>query len=123
MVYGVLDARARTISFASAGHPLPLIINHETSYLELETGLPLGLGPSQYPERTISLSPGTHVLLYTDGITEAENGTDEEYGPERLVQHFLKPDACVDGLIDEVRSFGAASTRIDDATAVLLRSR
>jgi sigma-B regulation protein RsbU (phosphoserine phosphatase) len=123
MVYGVLDARARTISFASAGHPLPLIINHETSYLELETGLPLGLGPSSYPERTINLAPGTHVLLYTDGITEAENGTDEEYGQERLVQHFLKPDACVDGLIDEVRRYGAASTRIDDATAVLLRSR
>jgi sigma-B regulation protein RsbU (phosphoserine phosphatase) len=123
MVYGVLDVRARTLSLASAGHPLPLIINHETSYLELETGLPLGLGVSSYPERTIKLSAGTHVLLYTDGITEAENGSDEEYGPERLVQHFLKPDACVNGLIDEVRRYGAASTRIDDATAVLLRSR
>lgn len=123
MVYGVLDARARTLSIASAGHPLPLIIDHEMSYLEIETGLPLGLGVSSYPERTISLSPGTHVLLYTDGITEAEDGTDEEYGPERLLQHFRSPDACVDGLIDEVRRYGAASTRIDDATAVLLRSR
>ena len=122
MVYGVLDARARTLSLASAGHPLPLIINHETSYLELETGLPLGLGISTYPERTINLSSGTHVLLYTDGITEAENA-DEEYGPARLLQHFSRPDACLDALIDEVRRYGAASTHIDDATAVLLRSR
>ena len=123
MVYGVLDARSRTLSLASAGHPRPLIINRQNSFLDLETGLPLGLGHSAYPERTIALSPGTHVLLYTDGITEAENGSDEEYGPDRLLQHFLRPGACVDGLIAEVKRYGAASTRIDDATAVLLRSR
>jgi sigma-B regulation protein RsbU (phosphoserine phosphatase) len=123
MVYGVLDSRARTLSLASAGHPLPLLINHETSYLELENGLPLGLGVSTYPERTISLSPDTHVLLYSDGITEAENGTDEQYGPERLMRHFLKPGACVDGLIAEVKRFGAASARTDDATVVMLKSR
>jgi len=123
MIYGVLDTRARTLSLASAGHPLPLIINHKSSFLDLETGLPLGLASSTYPERTISLSAGTHVLLYTDGITEAENGSDEEYGPDRLLQHFLRPGASVDGLIDEIRRYEASSTRRDDATAVLLRSR
>jgi sigma-B regulation protein RsbU (phosphoserine phosphatase) len=123
MIYGVLDARSRTLSLASAGHLRPLIINHEISFLDLDTGLPLGLGASAYPEQTIELSPGTHVLLYTDGITEADNGADEEYGSGRLVQHFLKPGACVDSLIEDVRRYEAASTRSDDATAVLLRSR
>ena len=123
MIYGVLDAGSRELTLASAGHPWPLIVNHDSRFLDLDTGLPLGLGVSAYPERTVSMSPGTHVLLYTDGITEAENSADEEYGPARLQEHFLKPDACIDGLIAEVKRFGAGSNRMDDATAVLLRSR
>jgi phosphoserine phosphatase RsbU/P len=123
MIYGVLDARSRELSLASAGHLLPLVINDESSFLELETGLPLGLGPSSYPERTVTISQGTHVLLYTDGITEADNGAGEEYGPARLMHHFLCPNACVNGLITEVQRFGATSDHIDDATVVLLRSR
>jgi sigma-B regulation protein RsbU (phosphoserine phosphatase) len=122
MVYGVLDAAARTLTLASAGHPRPMIINGTCSFLDLETGLPLGLGASAYPECTVSLPPATNLLLYTDGITEASNDADEEYGPARLLEHFRLPDACVDSLIDEVRLFGPHRDRQDDATAVLIRS-
>jgi sigma-B regulation protein RsbU (phosphoserine phosphatase) len=69
------------------------------------------------------MKPGTRLLFYTDGITEAENGAQEEYGPARLLEHFLQPNACVDGLIEEVQRFGHGSVRTDDATAVLIRSR
>lgn len=123
MIYGVLDARSREFKVASAGHLPPLIVNHDCSYLELETGLPLGLGPSSYPECTVTISAGTRVLLYTDGITEASDKTGEEYGPARLMQHFASPNACINGLIAEVQRFSTASTHTDDATAVLLRSR
>ncbi len=123
MVYGVLNADSREITLASAGHLRPLLINHHCSFLELETGLPLGLGVSSYPQRTITLDPGTQLLLYTDGITEAMDSTEEEYGPARLIEHFQQTDACVDGLIAEVQRFGAGSDRTDDATAVLIRSR
>jgi sigma-B regulation protein RsbU (phosphoserine phosphatase) len=123
MVYGVLDAGSRELTLASAGHLRPLLINHHCSLLELDTGLPLGLGMSSYPQRTITLAPGTKLLFYTDGITEAMNSTQEEYGPARLIEHFRQTDACVDGLITEVQRFGAGSDQIDDATAVLIRSR
>ena len=123
MVYGILDARSRELTLASAGHLRPLLINHHCAFLDLDTGLPLGLGPSSYPQRTITLDPGTQLLLYTDGITEAMNSTEEEYGPARLIEHFLDPQACVDGLIAEVQRFGGESERRDDATAVLIRSR
>ena len=123
MVYGVLDADSREITLASAGHLRPLLINHHCSFLELDTGLPLGLGPSSYPQTTVTLSPNTQLLLYTDGITEAMDSTEEEYGPARLIQHFSQPGACVDGLIAEVQRFGTGSDRTDDATAVLIRSR
>jgi sigma-B regulation protein RsbU (phosphoserine phosphatase) len=123
MVYGVLDASTRELTLASAGHLPPLLINSHCSFLELDTGLPLGLGVSSYPQCTITLTPGTKLLLYTDGITEAMDSTEEEYGPARLIEHFLRPGACVDGLIAEVQRFGAGSGLTDDATAVLIRSR
>jgi len=123
MVYGILDASTREITVSSAAHLPPLVINGHCAFLDLETGLPLGLGASSYPERTITLGPGTRLLFYTDGITEAMNATDEEYGPARLIEHFVQPEACVDSLIAEVQKFGLDSAHTDDATALLIRSR
>jgi sigma-B regulation protein RsbU (phosphoserine phosphatase) len=123
MIYGVLNAKTRQLTLASAGHLHPLVVNHKTAFLELDTGLPLGLSESAYPEKTITLSTDTHVLLYTDGITEAENGLDEEFGAARLLEHFLAPGACVEGLVNQVREFARECPNMDDATVVLLRSR
>jgi sigma-B regulation protein RsbU (phosphoserine phosphatase) len=123
MVYGVLDAAKRELTLASAGHLQPLVINHKTAFLDIDTGLPLGLSESSYPERTLALSADTHVLLYSDGITEAENTAAEEFGSQRLLEHFLASDACVEGLIGEVKEFAGGCLRMDDATVVMLRSR
>jgi phosphoserine phosphatase RsbU/P len=123
MIYGVLDARSREITIASAGHLRPLLINGECSFLDIDTGMPLGLGATTYPEYKVTLKPGTQLLFYTDGITEAMNRSDEEYGAGRLVEHFLRPSASVDGLIEEVCRFSHGSNHSDDATAVLIRSR
>jgi phosphoserine phosphatase RsbU/P len=123
MVYGVLDAKSRELTMASAGHLRPLLINHDCSFVDLDTGFPLGLGVSSYPQCTITLPPGTQLLLYTDGITEAMDSAEEDFGPARLIEHFLNSEACVDSLIAEVQRFGRGSDRSDDATAVLIRSR
>ena len=123
MVYGVLDPKSREITFASAGHLAPLLINGTSEFLPLDTGLPLGLAASTYPEYTMQLKPGTKVLLYSDGITEAQNRDEEEFGPARLVEHFLQPHACIDELFQEIKRFSAGSTHTDDATAVLVSSR
>src|SRR5215469_16124409 len=124
MIYAVLDATTREVAIASAGHLRPLVINSHNAFLDVDTGLPLGLlQGSTYPETTLRLDPGTHLLLYTDGITEATNRENEEYGAERLLDHFQQSDACVNGLIEEVRQFGKGFEYPDDATAVLIRSR
>ena len=123
MVYGVLDPLSRTITFASAGHLRPLLINGSCEFLPIDTGLPLGLAASSYPEYAVHLKPSTRVLLYTDGITEAMNRDEEEYGPGRLVEHFLRTEACIEGLFEEIRRFSVGSTHTDDATAVLIASR
>jgi sigma-B regulation protein RsbU (phosphoserine phosphatase) len=123
MLYGVLDTSSREITLASAGHPRPLLINHDCTFLDIDTGLPLGLGASSYPEYTFNLESGTQLLFYTDGITESMNESFEEYGSMRLIDHFRQADACVEALIEEIRTFGRGSDLTDDATAVLIHSR
>jgi phosphoserine phosphatase RsbU/P len=123
MVYGVLEPESRKITFASAGHLRPLLINGKCEFLPLDTGLPLGLAASSYPEYTVHLKPGSKVLLYSDGITEAQNRDEEEFGPARLIEHFLQPRPCVDALFEEIKRFSVGSTHTDDATAVLITSR
>jgi sigma-B regulation protein RsbU (phosphoserine phosphatase) len=123
MIYGVLDATSREFTLASAGHPRPLLVNGQCSFVEMDPGLPLGLRLSSYPEQKVKLEPGTSMLLYTDGITEAINEGFEEFGPARLVNHFLQPDACVEGLIQEVQHFASKCSFTDDATVILIRSR
>lgn len=123
MIYGVLDAPSRTFTFASAGHPRPLLINGDCAYLDIDTGLPLGFGVSEYPEHTVKLRVGERLLLYSDGITEAMNREYEEYGPERLIDHFLQPGGCAESLLEHVRAFELGSDTADDATVVVINSR
>jgi sigma-B regulation protein RsbU (phosphoserine phosphatase) len=123
MIYGVLDAETRQLTLASAGHLRPLLIGEHCSFVPLDPGLPLGLGASSYPQSTLTLTPGSQLLLYTDGITEAMDHDGDEYGPARLLEHFRDPEACIAGLIEEVQRFGTRSEHTDDATAVLIRSR
>jgi sigma-B regulation protein RsbU (phosphoserine phosphatase) len=78
LVYAVLDPANRTVLFANAGHLRPLFIDSEGEhFLDVERGLPLGLGSGDYSETVISLSEGSKLIFYSDGITEAENGTSD----------------------------------------------
>jgi sigma-B regulation protein RsbU (phosphoserine phosphatase) len=121
MVYAVLDPAARTVVFASAGHLRPLFIAADGEhFLEVERGLPLGLGCGDYSETVISLSEGSKLIFYSDGITEAENGNEEEYGARRLAEHAVKPGSSAVSLVDEVRSFANGAGVRDDASAVFI---
>ena len=85
MVYAVLDPIKRTLTYSSAGHLRPLLLeSHGTRFLHSERGIPLGLGFGTYSELEIPLSEGSRLVFYSDGITEAANFNDEEYGSARL---------------------------------------
>ncbi len=121
MVYGVLDPASHTLVFANAGHLRPLFIDdHGEHFLEVERGLPLGLGCGDYSDTVIELTPGSKLIFYSDGITEAVDGTDEEYGVYRLVEHAVKSSASAVTLVDEVRSFANGVGVRDDASAVFI---
>jgi len=121
MVYGVLDPEARTVTFANAGHLLPLLIeNGGARFVDVERGLPLGLGDGDYSECRINLSEGSRLVFYSDGITEAVNANEEEYGLDRLSELAMKPEASVIDIADDVRAFANGAGVRDDASIVLV---
>jgi sigma-B regulation protein RsbU (phosphoserine phosphatase) len=122
MVYAVLDPAKRTLTFANAGHLRPLlIIGGLAQFLDVERGIPLGLGRGDFSEMEVQLPAESRLLFYSDGITEAENQTDEEYGQRRLKEHFLQTDASAESLLDDVRSFADGSGLRDDASVILVK--
>ena len=124
MVYGVLDPAARTFTFANAGHLPPLVVDGSgPRYVATEMGLPLGLQSGSFSEVTVGLGEGARLVLYSDGITEAENPNDEQYGTQRLVAHISRNEATMDGLLEDVRRFANGAGLRDDATVILVEGR
>lgn len=122
MVYAVLDPAKRTLTFANAGHLPPLLMAGSSArFLDVEQGIPLGLGPGDFSEVEVNLPMGSRLLFYSDGITEAENPVDEEYGSVRLQEHFLRTDASAESLLDDVRSFADGAGLRDDASVILVK--
>jgi sigma-B regulation protein RsbU (phosphoserine phosphatase) len=123
MVYAVLDPANRSLTFANAGHLRPLLVDNEGSrFLDTERGMPLGIGFGSFSEVEIRLPERSRLVFYSDGITEAENQTGEEYGPARLEKHMLRPEATSASILDDVRSFANSAGLHDDATVVMVRA-
>jgi sigma-B regulation protein RsbU (phosphoserine phosphatase) len=127
MLYVMLDTQRGLIRMANAGHNYPVLINGQVREVEL-SGLPLGVDTeSDYGETNATLHPGDTVLLYTDGVIEAENAAGEMFGYERLEQLLcandgLKPRALVAALLHELRTWSNTG-QSDDITVVILRRR
>jgi sigma-B regulation protein RsbU (phosphoserine phosphatase) len=123
MIYGVLDPRTRTLALANAGHLRPLlVVGDQARFLETNSGLPLGLPSDGYSRHMIDLPAGARLVLYSDGITEAENGREAEYGEERLLQHMLRPDATAQTLLADVKEFAGNRPLRDDATVIFVQA-
>jgi sigma-B regulation protein RsbU (phosphoserine phosphatase) len=121
LVYAVLDPATRNVTFANAGHLHPLFIDSEgAQFLDTERGLPLGIGCGDYSESWVHLSEGSRLVFYSDGITEAVNGDEQEYGLARLAEHAVHPTASAVTIVDDVRAFANGSGVRDDATVVFV---
>lgn len=121
LVYAVLDPTTRTLVFANAGHLQPLFIDHQGEhFLDVERGLPLGLAAGDYSVTEVTLPQGSRIVFYSDGITEAVNQQDEEFGPCRLAQHASEPDASAVTIVDQVQQFSNGAGVRDDASVVLV---
>ena len=90
--YAVLDAHQGTLQYTNAGHLLPILINDNGDTSELVNGgAVLGVFPDwKYENSILQFEPGDRLLLFTDGITEAGLGADEEFGEKRLIASASK---------------------------------
>lgn len=127
-LYAVFDANLRTLRFARAGHPPPMIFRHdENKSLELagEAIYAMGIQPYDHvPVEETRLGSGDRVLLYTDGVTERFDIEGNIYGGNRLLK-LLATDAAnnprqiLDTIIEDVQRF-AGGRPPDDDQALLL---
>jgi sigma-B regulation protein RsbU (phosphoserine phosphatase) len=85
LFYGVIDSATLTLRFENAGHCPPIVLCGEATTLLTEGGTVLGLFPqAPYEERSFPLQSGDCLVLTTDGVTEAANEADEEFGADRV---------------------------------------
>ncbi|ACZ31869.1 protein serine/threonine phosphatase [Xylanimonas cellulosilytica DSM 15894] len=128
--YSVLDLTTGEYTYASAGHNPPLLYraaDASVAYLDVPTSPPLGIfGGRSFGSSTLTLEPGDALLLYTDGVTEAFNGSSEMYGTERLVDDLAaridKPaQDVVDGIHQAVAAFTDGEEQSDDITMLFCR--
>jgi len=124
--FGLLEPDTGTLRYVSAGHN-PALLQRGSGEIELlkATGVPLGMFPnSSWKEEIVMLDRGDLLCVYTDGVSEALNAADEEFGLERLGR-LLPPGAPVEGIcrsvFDEVEAFAADVPQYDDQTLLLVR--
>jgi sigma-B regulation protein RsbU (phosphoserine phosphatase) len=128
-VYGVLDTKNRIFTFTNAGHNAPILrrTDGEMTYLT-EGGIALGMFEnSKYEERPLGLSPGEVVVFYTDGVTEAKNEKEEEFGTRRLKQviddsHQLSASQIQENIYKAVEDFTSILHQEDDLTMVVIKA-
>jgi serine phosphatase RsbU (regulator of sigma subunit)/catechol 2,3-dioxygenase-like lactoylglutathione lyase family enzyme len=127
--FGEYDDETRRLRYANCGHLPALLLRNDHRLEQLDsTSTVLGLFEEwdcAIKER--QLSPGDILALYSDGISEAANGTGEEFGTQRLGEalrrhHQLECQALLAAVVEEVRGFGANEQQ-DDITLVVARCR
>ena len=124
---GVRLGAAGTVEICNAGHCPPLVLQDHGVRSVPATGVPIGLFcVKDYAVETLTLEAGDTLVFYTDGVTEALNVADQEYGEDRLVRlargmAHEPPHAIVRACVADVAAFRGGVRRLDDVTVVAVR--
>ncbi len=127
--YGILQPATGTLTYCNAGHPPPYLYSAQPGDVAKplsRTGMALGVTDSETWERAeAQLDPGNALVLYSDGVTDAENGDGVPFGHERLktrVEASLRRPASeiLDGLLAAVQEHAAEAVQSDDVTLMVV---
>jgi sigma-B regulation protein RsbU (phosphoserine phosphatase) len=124
------EDRTRTLRYTNAGHNAPLLVRTDGTVERLTTGgMMVGAFDwATYEEGRTALGAGDVLVIYSDGITEAERGPGEEYGEERLLELILKQRQSSaheirEAIFADVDAWTGEKERGDDQTLVIMKSQ
>ncbi len=131
--YGQYDGKTHVFTYVNAGHNAPILVRRTNNgvphVIRLETGGPVvGIFPNApYQQGTLLIEPGDIFVGFTDGISEAMNKEEEEWGEGRLIPAVAKhaDDSAADmipALMRDADSFVAGAPQHDDMTLVVLKA-
>lgn len=123
------DAARRVFTYINAGHNNPILRRANGSIERLDVGgLPLGImAEAQYESAGVILNPGDWLIIFTDGLVEAENASQDEYGEDRLLRAIAvnassTPAEMLNRVMAEVDLFVGATPQHDDVTCLLIKA-
>jgi len=123
------DPVRRTLDYINAGHNNPILRRASGQIQRLDVGgLPFGIQPEvKYECATVTLAPGDWLIIFTDGLVEAENARQEEYGEMRLLTAIeagktFEPSEMLKRLMAELDLFVGNTPQHDDVTCMLIKS-
>ena len=129
---GILDLKTGVLTTSSGGHEYPAIYHGDQFVLFKDRhGLVVGgyLG-TKYPEETLQLKPGDIIFVYTDGVAEAQNSSEEFYGCDRLLlalNHVIEknkeagPEDIINGVTEDLDRFVLDAEQFDDTTMLCVK--
>ena len=131
LALAMLNATTGELEYCNAGHGVPLVIGPAGGVVAVNgaRGKPLGIRESfLYESSTLKLAPAETLFLFTDGITEAMNGSGELFGGERLMASLRScmekpPRDLIAAVLSDVRDFAGAAAPSDDIAALACRWR
>lgn len=129
LFYAILDIRNKTLTFINAGHNPPLLLHHGSDGINLlkARGIALGVIDEVDLESVeVRLDHGDLVVLYTDGVTEATDEHDREYGVERLTSiihksRHLPAKEIITSIVSDIAAFAGTRPQFDDITLMILK--
>lgn len=126
MFIGMADLKTGKLSFCNCGHNPPVLLGGKPGFMECEPNVPLGIAPGfVFKGQSIKDFRGTPILLYTDGLNEAENSAHEELGNDRLIQSlsenpYKDAQATIETLLNTVAAHVGDAEQSDDLTLLCI---
>jgi phosphoserine phosphatase RsbU/P len=127
LFYGVYDAQTHRLEYTNAGHPAPLCISGKQVRCLSTGGTVLGLfDDRQFESQVVDIAPGSLLIAYSDGLTEAENANAEEFEEQRVLDVALRMGqaparAVLKNLLEAVNQWTGPAEQSDDITIIVAR--
>jgi len=128
LFYGILNIKNHKLHYSNAGHNYPMLFNSDNEPQLLKTGGTILGWTEEFPyrEESVQIEPGDLLLVYSDGITEAMNRKNKEFGESRLISVVTEAQnktaqEISNKIITSVRKFMGTSPQTDDMTLVIIR--